>query len=148
MMPMTQKTAKRFLLAMVAYWLPFGLITAFVPGIMDLFQTQEGVEAKTAFSNHVWMHGGFDILAFCALVFALTRLPLTSTVLRTVGVAALMPTIAIAWSLVGTGYWNPLFVVAGAGCLAFAVGAFVIAGRLGVGEPSTTSTLAPAPARR
>jgi hypothetical protein len=145
---MTQKNAKRFLLAMVAYWLPFGLITAFAPAVMGLFQTQEGIDAKTAFSNHVWMHGGFDILAFCALVFALTRLPLTAAALRAVGVAALMPTIAITWSLVGTRYWNSLFVVAGAGCLAFAVGAFVIASRLTDNEPSTTSPLAGAHAGR
>jgi hypothetical protein len=41
-----------------------------------------------------------------------------------------MPTIAIAWSIVATPFWSPLFIVAGAGCLAFAVGSFVIATRL------------------
>jgi hypothetical protein len=128
---MTTHTARRFLLAMVAYWLVFGLITVFQPALMDLFQTSEGVAAKTAFSNHVWMHGGFDILSVCALVFAIARGPLSPALLRGAGVAGLMPAIAIAWSLLGTSYWNPLFVVAGAGCLAFGAGALVVAARLG-----------------
>jgi hypothetical protein len=127
---MTERTAKRFLLGMVAFWLPFGLITAFYPALMDLFQTPEGVGAKTPFSNHVWMHGGFDILSVCILVFALSQLPIRPTTLRAVGVAALMPVIAIAWSLLATPYWSPLFIVAGAGCLAFGVGAFVVAAGL------------------
>jgi hypothetical protein len=121
---------RTFLLAFVAYWLVFGLITVFFPGLMDLFQTPEGVGAKSVFSNHVWMHGGFDILSVCALVFAISRLPPTAAMMRAVGVAASMPTIAIAWSIVVTPFWSPLFIVAGAGCLAFAVGSFVIATRL------------------
>jgi len=127
---MSEQSARRFLLGMVAFWLPFGLITAFYPAVMDLFQTPEGVGAKTAFSNHVWMHGGFDILSICLLVFAISRTRLTSSTLRLVGVAALMPTIAIAWSLVATPYWNPMFIVAGTGCLAFGLGAFVVAAKL------------------
>ena len=108
--------ARRLLLAMAAYWLVFGLITTFYPALMDLFQTSEGVAAKTAFSNHVWMHGGLDILSVCVLLVALSTTRMTATTLRAVGVAALMPTIAIFWSLVATPYWNPLFIVAGAGC--------------------------------
>jgi uncharacterized membrane protein len=127
---MTSQTARRFLIGMVAYWLSFGLITAFYPALMDLFQTPEGVGAKTAFSNHVWMHGGFDILSVCVLVFAISRLPLNAALLRAVGVAALLPVVAIAWSLLATPYWNPMFIIAGGGCLAFAVGAFVIAAQL------------------
>jgi hypothetical protein len=127
---MTERTARRFLLGMVAFWLPFGLITAFYPALMDLFQTPEGVGAKTAFSDHVWMHGGFDILSVCILVFAISRLPLRSTTLRLVGVAALMPVIAMALSLMSTPYWSPLFIVPGVGCLAFSVGAFVVAAGL------------------
>src|SRR5262245_66443129 len=99
---MTEKTTKRFLFGMIAFWLPFGLITTFYPALMDLFQTQQGVGAKTTFSNHVWMHGGFDILSVCVLVYAISRLPATSATFRAVGVAALMPTIAITWSLVST----------------------------------------------
>lgn len=115
---------------MVAFWLVFGLITTFSPGLMDLFQTPEGVAAKTPFSDHVWMHGGFDILSVCVLVFAISRLPPTSRTLRAVGVAALLPTFAIAWSLVATPYWNPLFIVAGLGCLSFGVGGFIFSSRL------------------
>ena len=32
---------------MAAYWLVFGLITTFYPALMDLFQTAEGVAAKS-----------------------------------------------------------------------------------------------------
>ncbi len=108
---------------------------------MDLFQTAEGVAAKTAFSDHVRMHGGLDILSVSVLVFALSMVPasINALLLRAVGTAALMPVIAIASSLLATPYWNPLFIVAGVGCLAFAVGGFVLAGRtsnLGPGAAS------------
>lgn len=131
---MTSNSTRTFLLLFVGYWLVFGLITVLWPGLMDLFQTSDGVAAKSVFSNHVWMHGGSDILSVCVLVFAISRLSPTPATMRAVGVAALMPTIAIGWSLVATPFWSPLFIVAGAGCLAFAVGSFVIAARLG-GRP-------------
>ena len=127
---MTAIKARQLLVGMSAYWLVFGLITTFYPALMDLFQTAEGVGAKTAFSDHVWMHGGLDILSVSVLTFGISRLPLTSAILRVVALAALLPVLAIGWSLVATPYWNPLFIVAGAGCLAFSVGAFVFAGRL------------------
>jgi hypothetical protein len=125
-------TAVVYLRAAAAYWLIFGLITTFYPALMDLFQTAEGVAAKTNFSDHVWMHGGFDILSFSILVFALSLTPASTNafMLRAVGTAALMPVIAIGYSLLGTSYWNPLFAIAGLGCLAFAVGGFVLAGRI------------------
>jgi len=44
-------------------------------------------------------------------------------------VAALMPTIAIFWSLVSTPFWNPLFIAAGLGCFAFVVWGFVLAAK-------------------
>ena len=128
---MTALHVRRFLLGMAAYWLVFGLITTFYPALMDLFQTAEGVAAKTAFSDHVWTHDGLDILAICVLLFAISRLPPTAPMMRAVGTAALLPTLGIAWSLVSTPYWNPLFIVAGAGCLSFAAGAFYFSGRLG-----------------
>ena len=128
---MTEATVRRFLLGMAAFWLPFGLITTFKPELMDMFQTAEGVAAKTPYSDHVWMHGGLDILSVCVLVFAISRLAPTKTTLRLVGVAGLLPVLAIAYSLVATTYWNSLFIVAGVGCLSFAVAAFVLAGRLG-----------------
>ncbi len=137
---MRNVTAVVYLKAMAAYWAVFGLITTFYPGLMDLFQTAEGVAAKTTFSDHVWMHGGLDILSVSILVFALSMSPISinSLMLRAVGLAALMPVIAIASSLLATPYWNPLFVIAGLGCLAFAVGSFVIAGRTSSLSPAAT----------
>ncbi len=130
-----------YLRAMAAYWLVFGLVTTFSPVVMDLFQTAEGVAAKTPFSNHVWMHGGFDILSVSILLFALSMTPArnNSLLLRAAGAAALMPVIAIGYSLVGTPYWNPLFVVAGLGCLAFAAGGFVLAGRTYSEDPTAAA---------
>ena len=75
------------------------------------------------------MHGGFDILSVSILVFALSQASISRLMLRAVGVAAFMPAIAIGYSLVGTPYWNPLFIVAGIGCLAFAVAGFIFANR-------------------
>jgi len=140
MLRMTALNARRFLLGMVAYWLVFGLITTFSPGLMDLFQTPEGIASKTDFSNHVWSHDGLDILAICVLVFAISRTRFTPATLRAVGVAALMPTIGIAYSLAATPYWNSLFIGAGAGCLAFVVGAFFFAARLERESTSRSST--------
>ena len=126
---------RTYFLAMGAYWLVFGLITTFYVRIMDLFQTAEGVAAKAAFSTHVWFHGGLDILALCVLLFALSTQPTSRTMLRAAAVAALGPTIAIAWSLVATSWWNPLFAVAGLGCFAFAVWGFLLSDRVGKSVP-------------
>lgn len=125
---------RTYFLAMGAYWLVFGLITTFYVPLMDLFQTVEGVAAKTPFSNHVWFHGGLDILSLCVLLFALSTRPPSRTMLRAAAVAALGPTIAIAWSLIATEWWNPLFIVAGLGCFSFSVWGFLLAGRIGESE--------------
>jgi hypothetical protein len=122
--------ARIYLKAMAVYWVIFGLITIFVPSLMNLFQSAEGIAGRTGFSDHVWMHGGFYILSVSVLVFALSQASLSRLMLRAVGLAALMPAIAIGYSLVATPYWNPLFVVAGVGCLAFGVGGFLFANRL------------------
>lgn len=126
---MSLASPRTFLVAMAAYWLIFGLVTTFHPALMDLFQTREGIAAKTAFSDHVWFHGGLDILSLCVLLFALSTQRPSRTMLRAAAVAALGPTIAIAWSLAATHWWNPLFVVAGLGCFAFALWGFALAGR-------------------
>jgi hypothetical protein len=102
---------------------------------MDLFQTDEGVAAKTAFSNHVWFHGGLDILALCVLLFALSTQPPSRTMLRAAVLAALGPTIAITLSLVATSWWYPLFAVAGLGCFSFAVWGFLLSNQVGESAP-------------
>ena len=123
---MESRRAQLYLRLMASYWLVFGLITALYPRLMDLFQTPEGVAAKTPFSDHVWFHGGLDIIAFCVLLFALSREAPSRGTVRGAGIAALLPTLAIGYSLVATPYWNPLFIVAGVGCLAFAVWGFLL----------------------
>jgi hypothetical protein len=123
---MNTTRAQLYLKLMASYWMVFGLITAFYPRLMDLFQTTEGINAKTVFSDHVWLHGGFDILAFCVLLFALAREAPSRKVIGAVGVAALMPTLAIGYSFAATPFWSPLFLVAGAGCLAVAVWGLVL----------------------
>ena len=115
--------------SMGAYWLVFGLITIFYPKMMDMFQSENGVGAKTSFSDHVWLHGGFDIVALCVILFALSRETVSRNILRATAIAALMPTIAIAYSLIITTFWNPLFIGAGLGCFAFVVWGFVLSGK-------------------
>jgi hypothetical protein len=112
---------KIYFIAMGAYWLVFGLITILYPKMMDMFQTENGIGAKTLFSNHVWLHGGFDIVTLCILLFALSGEVVSRRLLRATAIAALMPTIAIFYSLIATSYWNPLFIGAGLGCFAFVV---------------------------
>jgi len=113
--------------AMAAYWLGFGLVTTFAPGLMDLFQTPAGIAAKTEFSNHVWFHGGLDILSVSVLLVALSQLPRNRAMLWAAAVVALCPTIAIFWSLLTTPYWSLLFAGSGLGCAAFAVWGAVLA---------------------
>lgn len=121
---------KIYFASMGAYWLVFGLITIFYPNIMDMFQSETGVGAKTSFSDHVWMHGGFDIVALCVVLFALSREAVSRSLLMATATAALMPTIAITYSLLATSFWNPLFIGAGLGCFAFVVWGFVLAGKI------------------
>ena len=126
---------RTYFLSMGVFWLIFGLITTFYPPLMDLFQTPEGVAAKTAYSNHVWRHDGLDILSLCVLVFALSTQPPSRTMLRAAALAALGPLIGIAWSLLATNWWSPLFVVPGLACLGFAVWGFLLSNRVGAPTP-------------
>jgi len=112
---------KLYFTYMALYWFLFGLITTFYPKLMDLFQTETGINAKTAFSDHVWRHDGFDILGLSVLLFALSRETVSRNLLRATAVVALLTTIAIASSLITTPYWSPLFIVAGLGCFAFVI---------------------------
>jgi hypothetical protein len=118
---MNERWARIYLQAMAAYWLIFGLITIFLPGLMGLFQSPAGVAARTDFSDHVWTHDGLDILAVAVLVFVSSRVPLNRQMLGAAGVAALLPAVGIANSLISTPYWNPLFIVPFVGCFAFAI---------------------------
>ena len=127
---MNAKNSRVYLISMAVYWFVFGLITTFYPKLMDLFQTAAGVNAKTPFSDHVWSHDGFDIIALVVVLFALSReAVISSRMLKAAAVAALLPTLAIGFSFFTTPYWSPLFLVPWFGCLAFAVWGFVLAGK-------------------
>jgi hypothetical protein len=119
--------AKLYLTCMALYWLIFGLITTFYPKLMDLFQTETGINSKTAYSDHVWRHDGFDILGLSVLLFVLSRETVSRNLLRATALVALLTTIAIISSLVTTPYWNPLFIGAGVGCFAFVVWGLILA---------------------
>ena len=122
---MTNKT-KTYFLSIALYWFIFGLITTFYPKLMDLFQTETGINAKSAYSNHIWLHDGIDILGLCVLFFALARETASRNLLGATSVVALLTTIVISFSLITTPYWNPLFIIAGLGCFAFAVWGFFL----------------------
>ena len=123
------KASRLYLICMGLFWIVFGLITTFYPKLMDMFQTEDGINAQTAYSNHVWSHDGLDIISLCIVLFALSRETVSKNVLRAVALAALMPTIGIANALIRTPYWNNLFIGAGLGCFAFVIWGFVLAGR-------------------
>lgn len=124
----TNKT-RIYFVAMGVYWLVFGLITIFYSGMMDMFQSETGIASKTEFSSHVWLHGGFDIIALVIILFALSKENVSGNILRATALAALMPTLAIAHSLINTTYWNSLFIVAGLGCFAFVIWGFSLAAK-------------------
>ena len=124
----TDKT-RLFFITMAAYWLVFGLITTFYPRLMDLFQTTAGINAKTTFSDHIWLHDGLDIIAISVLLFTLSRESVSRNVLRAAAVVAALVTFAIVYSLLSTPYWGLLFIVPAIGCFCFAVWGLVLAGK-------------------
>ena len=121
---------KIYFIAMGAFWLVFGMITTFYPALMNMFQTETGTSAVTTYSDHIWRHDGFDIIAISVLLFALSRETVSRNMLRAATVVALLVTIAIISSLLTTSYWNMLFLVPGVSCFAFAVWGFMLAAKI------------------
>lgn len=122
---------KLYFIAMAAFWFIFGIITTFFPALMNMFQTEEGINAVTVYSDHVWRHDGLDILSISVLLFALSRERASRNMIRAAAIVALLVTIAILSSLLTTPYWNMLFLVPGVSCFAFVVWGFVLAGKAG-----------------
>ena len=120
---------KVYFLAMSAFWLVFGLITTFYPALMNMFQTETGISAVTAYSDHIWRHDGLDIIAISVLLFALSRETASRNILRAASIVALLVTVAVISSLLTTQYWNMLFLVPGVSCFAFAVWGFMLAAK-------------------
>lgn len=129
-------TARIFFRALAVFALGFGLITTFAPRMLELFMTQEGIDASTSFSDQVWLHGGLDIVSVAILLFVLSTLPATKTTLGAAAVVALLPTAAIVYTFLATPYWTPLFLVPAAGTIAFAVWGFALARNAPSGTPS------------
>jgi hypothetical protein len=96
---------------------------------MNMFQTETGISAVTTYSDHIWRHDGFDIIAISVLLFALSRETASRNMLRAAAVVALLVTIAIISSMLTTPYWNILFLVPGLSCFAFAVWGFMLAAK-------------------
>ena len=117
---------KVYFIAMGAFWFVFGIITTFCPVLLNMFQTETGINAVTTYSDHIWRHDGFDIIAISVLLFALSRETVSRNILRAATVVALLVTIAIISSLLTTPYWNMLFLVPGVSCFAFAVWGFML----------------------
>lgn len=124
------KSTKVYFIAMAAFWFVFGMITTFYPALMNMFQTETGVRAVTIYSDHIWRHDGFDIIAISVLLFALSRETVSRNILRATAVVALLVTIAITSSILTTPYWNMLFLVPGLGCFAFAVWGFLLSAKI------------------
>ena len=123
------QATKVYFTAMAAFWFVFGLITTFYPALMNMFQSETGINAITNYSNHIWMHDGFDILSISVLLFALSRETVSRNMLVAAASVALLVTIAIISSLLSTPYWNMLFLVPGLSCFAFAVWGFMLAAK-------------------
>ena len=115
---------------MSAFWFVFGLITSFYPALMNMFQTENGINSVTPYSDHIWRHDGFDILAISVLLFALSREKVSSNVIKATMIVAVLVTVAIFSSLLTTPYWNLFFLVPGLSCLAFAIWGFMLLPKL------------------
>src|ERR1700740_1193102 len=118
MKPTTTNATRTYFIIMAVYWLLFGVITTFQPALMDMFQTEVGINAKTLYSNHIWRHDGFDIISISVLLFALSRETVSRNILRAATSVALLVTVAIVSSLLTTPYWNMLFLVPAVCCFA------------------------------
>jgi len=123
--------AKVYFIAMAAFWFIFGIITTFYPSLMNMFQTKTGINAVTVYSDHIWRHDGFDIIAIGVLLFALSRETVSRNILRATAVVALLVTIAIISSILSTPYWNMLFLVPGLCCFTFVIWGFMLAAKPG-----------------
>ena len=121
---------KVYFMAMAAFWFVFGLITTFYPALMNMFQTETGISAVTKYSDHIWRHDGFDIIAISVLLFAISRETASRNLLWAAIIVALLVTIAIISSIFTTPYWNMLFLVPGLSCFAFAVWGFILATKI------------------
>jgi hypothetical protein len=117
---------KIYFIAMATFWLVFGLITTFYPALMNMFQTETGISAVTTYSDHIWRHDGFDIIAISVLLFALSRETVSRNMLIAAASVALLATLVIISSLFTTPYWNMLFLVPGVGCFAFVVWGYML----------------------
>jgi hypothetical protein len=122
-------STKNYFTAMAVFWFIFGLITTFYPALMNMFQTEAGINAVTIYSNHVWLHDGLDIISISVLLFVLSREPVSRSIITAAAIVAMLVTIGIASSLLTTPYWNMLFLVPGICCLAFAVWGFRLAAK-------------------
>ena len=94
--------ASFYLRALAVFYLAFGLITTFYPRLMQLFMTEQGIDASTAFSDQVWLHGGLDILSICVLLFALATLPPMKRTLQAAALVAVFPVVAIVYTFLAT----------------------------------------------
>ena len=121
---------KVYFISMSAFWFVFGLITTFYPALMNMFQTEAGLNAVTTYSNHIWRHDGFDIIAISVLLFALSREKVSRNILWAAITVAMLVTVAILSSMLTTPYWNMLFLVPGLSCFAFAVWGYMLAARM------------------
>ena len=124
------QATKVYFIAMAAFWFIFGVITTFYPALMNMFQTEAGIGAVTSYSDHIWRHDGFDIIAISVLLFALSRETVSRNILTAAAIVALLVTIAIISSILTTPYWNMLFLVPGVSCFAFAVWGFMLAAKI------------------
>ena len=137
---MRTDTAPAYFRAMALFYVVFGLITPFYLLLMELFMTEEGRAADTAFSDQVWLHGGLDILSVALLLFVLAQLPANRLTVRAAAIVALMPTAAILYTFVTTPFWSALFLVPGTAALGFAFYGFLLArsfDKAGDAEPIT-----------
>lgn len=133
---------------LAVFYLVFGLITTFVPRLMQLFMTPQGVSAVTPFSDQVWLHDGLDILSVALLLATLSLLSPTVTTLRAAAVVALIPVVAILYSMTSSPYWNPLFLVPAVAALALAAWGMVLAQRAAttnVDETAQATAFRPTP---
>jgi hypothetical protein len=124
----TKPTSEKiYFTAMAFFWFIFGAAATFYPAVFNIFLSEQGMNSVTAYSNHIWLHDGLDILSVSVLLFVLSREATSRNILKAAAIVALLVAVAMIYSLLTTSFWNILFLIPGLGCVAFSIWGLVLA---------------------
>jgi len=122
-----KRSSKIYLRTMAVFWMMVGLSGILNPASMDSFHSEIGLEESSSFSDHVWFHGGLDILSWAIILFAISFEKISRRMTYIIAISALGPTFASVYSVLFTPFWTNMFFISGLMAFLFFVWGIVIA---------------------